>query len=38
MKLEHPVHAPTSGVVTELPVAGGAQVDTGAILAIITPD
>ncbi|HEU0241134.1 MAG TPA: biotin carboxylase N-terminal domain-containing protein [Micromonosporaceae bacterium] len=38
MKLEHPVHAPSSGVVAELPVAAGAQVDTGAILAVIKPD
>jgi propionyl-CoA carboxylase alpha chain len=38
MKLEHPVHAPASGVISELPVAAGAQVDTGAILAVITPD
>jgi propionyl-CoA carboxylase alpha chain len=38
MKLEHPVYAPASGVVAELPVAAGAQVDMGAILAVITPD
>jgi len=38
MKLEHPVHAPAAGVVAELPVSTGAQVDTGAVLAVITPD
>ncbi|MFI7077068.1 biotin carboxylase N-terminal domain-containing protein [Micromonospora sp. NPDC049903] len=37
MKLEHPVLAPTDGVVTELPVAVGGQVDTGAVLAVVTP-
>jgi propionyl-CoA carboxylase alpha chain len=36
MKLEHPVLAPTAGVVTALPVAPGTQVDTGAVLAVIT--
>jgi propionyl-CoA carboxylase alpha chain len=38
MKLEHPVHAPAAGVVAEIPVAAGAQVETGAVLAVITPD
>nr|MDT0662613.1 biotin carboxylase N-terminal domain-containing protein [Micromonospora sp. DSM 115978] len=38
MKLEHPVHAPTAGLVTELPVAAGSQVDTGAVLAVVTPE
>ncbi|QOC89947.1 ATP-binding protein [Micromonospora craniellae] len=37
MKLEHPVLAPTDGVVTELPVPAGGQVDTGAVLAVVTP-
>jgi propionyl-CoA carboxylase alpha chain len=36
MKLEHPVLAPSAGVVTALPVAPGTQVDTGAVLAVIT--
>ncbi|SCG56290.1 acetyl/propionyl/methylcrotonyl-CoA carboxylase subunit alpha [Micromonospora halophytica] len=35
MKLEHPVLAPTDGVVAELPVPAGGQVDTGAVLAVI---
>jgi propionyl-CoA carboxylase alpha chain len=38
MKLEHPVHAPSGGVVTELPVQAGSQVDAGAVLAVIIPD
>jgi propionyl-CoA carboxylase alpha chain len=38
MKLEHPIHAPDSGVVTELPVRAGSAVDTGTILAVITPE
>ncbi|MEV1286052.1 biotin carboxylase N-terminal domain-containing protein [Micromonospora sp. NPDC049679] len=38
MKLEHPVHAPSAGVVAALPVSAGAQVDTGAILAVLTPE
>ncbi|SBT52644.1 acetyl/propionyl/methylcrotonyl-CoA carboxylase subunit alpha [Micromonospora narathiwatensis] len=35
MKLEHPVLAPADGVVTGLPVPAGAQVDTGAVLAVV---
>ncbi|HKD96878.1 MAG TPA: acetyl-CoA carboxylase biotin carboxyl carrier protein subunit, partial [Micromonosporaceae bacterium] len=38
MKLEHPVHAPAAGVVAEVPVESGAQVETGAVLAVITPE
>ncbi|WBB55466.1 biotin carboxylase N-terminal domain-containing protein [Verrucosispora sp. WMMD573] len=38
MKLEHPVLAPTDGLVTELPVPAGGQVDTDAVLAVVTPD
>jgi propionyl-CoA carboxylase alpha chain len=38
MKLEHPVHAPTAGVVSDLRVQAGSQVDTGAVLAVLTPD
>ncbi|OLE24843.1 MAG: acety-l/propionyl-CoA carboxylase subunit alpha [Actinobacteria bacterium 13_1_20CM_3_71_11] len=37
MTLEHPVYAPDSGVVAELPVHVGSQVDTGALLAVIAP-
>ena len=38
MKLEHPVLAPTDGVVAELPVPAGGQVDTGAVLAVVNPE
>jgi propionyl-CoA carboxylase alpha chain len=37
MKLEHPVHSPAAGVITELPVSAGAQVDSGMVLAVLTP-
>ncbi|BCJ59800.1 biotin carboxylase N-terminal domain-containing protein [Micromonospora endophytica] len=37
MKLEHQVRAPADGVVTELPVSPGGQVDTGAVLAVVNP-
>ena len=37
LTLEHPVYAPGSGVVAEIPVQVGSQVDTGAVLAVITP-
>jgi len=35
MKMEHEIIAPTAGIVTELRVAEGAQVETGAVLAVI---
>jgi propionyl-CoA carboxylase alpha chain len=38
MKLEHAVHAPTSGVITDLRVAAGAQVEAGTLLAVLIPD
>jgi propionyl-CoA carboxylase alpha chain len=38
MKLEHPVPAPSAGVVASLPVSAGTQVDTGTVLAVVTPD
>ncbi|MGQ5259208.1 ATP-binding protein [Micromonospora sp. ZYX-F-536] len=38
MKLEHPVLAPTDGVVAELPVPAGGQVRTGAVLAVVTSE
>lgn len=37
MKMEHQVVAPADGVVTELPAAAGKQVDTGTVLAVVTP-
>ncbi|WP_345770592.1 biotin carboxylase N-terminal domain-containing protein [Blastococcus saxobsidens] len=35
MKMEHPVVAPTDGVVTHLHASVGAQVETGAVLAVV---
>ena len=35
MKMEHEIVAPVAGVVRELRVAAGAQVEAGAILAVI---
>ncbi len=35
MKMEHEIVAPVAGTVTELRVAAGAQVESGAILAVI---
>jgi propionyl-CoA carboxylase alpha chain len=37
MKLEHPLHAPADGVVAEVRVEPGTQVEAGAVLAIVTP-
>jgi propionyl-CoA carboxylase alpha chain len=38
MKLEHPVHAPSAGVVASVPVTAGAQVETGTVLAVLSPE
>jgi len=38
MKLEHPVLAPTDGVVAELPVPAGGQVETGTVLAVVNAE
>ena len=38
MKLEHPVHAPAAGIVASVPVSVGTQVDTGTVLAVLTPE
>jgi propionyl-CoA carboxylase alpha chain len=35
MKMEHPIAAPASGVVAELPVSVGQQVEVGAVLAVL---
>ena len=35
MKMEHTITAPTDGVVTELPVEAGQQVEVGAVLAVV---
>ena len=38
MKMEHAITAPADGVLTELRVTGGAQVNGGDVLAIVTAD
>jgi propionyl-CoA carboxylase alpha chain len=38
MKLEHPVHAPSAGIVTDLRVSAGTPVDGGTLLVVLTPD
>ncbi|TDQ01076.1 acetyl/propionyl/methylcrotonyl-CoA carboxylase subunit alpha [Labedaea rhizosphaerae] len=38
MKMEHKIVAPVTGVVSELPVAAGDQVEVGTVLAVVTPE
>jgi propionyl-CoA carboxylase alpha chain len=38
MKMEHVISAPAGGIVTELPVAAGQQVEVGSVLAVVKPD
>ncbi|HLL65671.1 MAG TPA: biotin carboxylase N-terminal domain-containing protein [Micromonosporaceae bacterium] len=38
MRLEHPVHAPSDGVIRDLRVIPGARVDSGALLAVLALD
>jgi propionyl-CoA carboxylase alpha chain len=38
MKMEHVIAAPVAGIVAELPVAAGQQVEVGSVLAIVEPD
>jgi propionyl-CoA carboxylase alpha chain len=35
MKMEHQITAPADGVVTELPVGVGQQVEVGTLLAVV---
>jgi propionyl-CoA carboxylase alpha chain len=35
MKMEHRISAPADGVVTELPVVVGQQVEVGSVLAVV---
>jgi propionyl-CoA carboxylase alpha chain len=35
MKMEHTIRTPAAGVVTDLPVPLGAQVDSGTVLAVV---
>jgi biotin carboxyl carrier protein len=37
MKMEHPMRAPEDGVVAELRVAVGDQVENGALLLVVEP-
>ena len=36
MKMQHQINAPADGVVAELPVREGQQVEVGAVLAVVT--
>ncbi|MEO8889736.1 MAG: biotin carboxylase N-terminal domain-containing protein [Jatrophihabitantaceae bacterium] len=36
MKMQHQINAPADGIVAELPVGAGQQVDVGAVLAVVT--
>ena len=36
MKMQHEITAPADGIVAELPVRAGQQVDVGAVLAVVT--
>jgi propionyl-CoA carboxylase alpha chain len=38
MKMHHQVNAPADGVIGELPVQVGQQVDVGAVLAVVHED
>jgi len=35
MKMQHQINAPTAGVIAELPVQAGQQVDVGAVLVVV---
>ncbi|MBN9620433.1 MAG: acetyl-CoA carboxylase subunit alpha, partial [Actinobacteria bacterium] len=38
MKMQHRINAPSDGVVAELPVHEGQQIDVGAVLAVVTEE
>jgi propionyl-CoA carboxylase alpha chain len=38
MKMQHQINAPTAGVISELPVRAGQQVDVGAVLVVVTSE
>jgi propionyl-CoA carboxylase alpha chain len=38
MKMEHVIAAPAAGIVAELPVAAGQQVEVGSVLAVVKPE
>jgi propionyl-CoA carboxylase alpha chain len=37
MKMEHLIAAPAAGIVAELPVTAGQQVEVGTTLAVVKP-
>jgi propionyl-CoA carboxylase alpha chain len=38
MRSEHPVHAEADGVISDLRVMAGVSVDTGTLLAVVSPE
>jgi propionyl-CoA carboxylase alpha chain len=38
MKMEHVISAPAAGIVAELPVTVGQQVEVGSVLAVVKPE
>jgi propionyl-CoA carboxylase alpha chain len=38
MKMQHQINAPVDGVIAELPVSTGQQIDVGAVLAVVTEE
>jgi propionyl-CoA carboxylase alpha chain len=36
MKMQHQISAPADGVVTELPIVEGQQVELGTVLAVVS--
>jgi propionyl-CoA carboxylase alpha chain len=38
MKMEHVIAAPAAGIVADLPVAAGQQVEVGSVLAVVKPE
>jgi propionyl-CoA carboxylase alpha chain len=38
MKMQHEISAPVTGVISELPVGVGQQIDVGAVLAVVTEE
>ena len=38
MKMQHQINAPVDGVVTELPVAVGQQIEVGTVLAVVSDE
>ena len=38
MKMQHRIDAPVDGIVTELPVREGQQVEVGTVLAVVTAE